>query len=60
MLIDYLQLVQVDGVRDAGKAASEVSKSLKELARELKISIIALAQLNPTLGARLAAEPVGQ
>ena len=48
VIIDYLQLVKPDKTYRGNRAAEvgEVSKSLKELAMELNIPIIALSQMN--------------
>lgn len=45
-VIDYLQLINVRGVRKEIEAIAQISKALKALAKELKITVIALAQLN--------------
>lgn len=49
VVIDYLQLMKVDDLKGFGSREQEIayiSRSLKSLAKELKIPIIALAQLN--------------
>ena len=53
--IDYLQLMQVSHVSSQYRAQEigEISRQLKETAKELKIPIIALAQLNRNLTARV-------
>jgi replicative DNA helicase len=47
VIIDYLQLMQ--GRRDAGsreQEISELSRGLKQLAKEMSVSVLALSQLN--------------
>ena len=47
LVVDYIQLMQVPGKGDNRvQEISEISRQLKSLAKELKIPIIALSQLN--------------
>lgn len=46
IVVDYLQLVQVDGARSTFDRVSAVSKGLKRLAMDLKVPVIALCQLS--------------
>ncbi len=49
VVIDYMQLINSSGMRYAGnrvQEVSEISRSLKEMAKELKCPIIALSQLS--------------
>ena len=53
-IIDYLQLMSGDQKGGAGRQQeiSEISRGLKQLARELEIPILALSQLNRSLESR--------
>ncbi|MGF1642303.1 MAG: replicative DNA helicase [Thiotrichales bacterium] len=59
VLIDYLQLMQVAGsTENRATEISEISRSLKALAKELKVPVIALSQLNRSLEQRPNKRPV--
>lgn len=59
VVIDYLQLMRVPGHNEHRAAEiSEISRSLKALARELNVPIIALSQLNRGLEQRPDKRPV--
>jgi len=59
IVIDYLQLMSVPGKSDNRTLeVSEISRSLKALAKELKIPVIALSQLNRSLEQRSDRRPV--
>jgi len=60
IVIDYLQLMKVPGFRADNRAAeiSEISRSLKALAKELKVPVIALSQLNRSLEQRQDKRPI--
>lgn len=59
IVIDYLQLMRVPGHNEHRAAEiSEISRSLKSLARELNVPIIALSQLNRSLEQRPDKRPV--
>lgn len=59
VMIDYLQLMQVSG-RSEGRTAeiSEISRSLKGLAKEFNCPVIALSQLNRSLEQRPNKRPI--
>ena len=60
IVIDYLQLMQVPGFKVENRTAeiSEISRSLKSLAKELNVPVIALSQLNRSLEQRSDKRPV--
>jgi len=59
IMIDYLQLMQVKGSSENRTGEiSEISRSLKALAKELKVPVIALSQLNRSLEQRTDKRPV--
>lgn len=58
VIIDYLQLVEPDNKREnRQEQIAAISRRLKNLARELKVPIIALAQLNRAVEAREGHRP---
>ncbi len=60
IVIDYLQLMQGSGGGGENRATeiSEISRSLKGLAKELKVPVIALSQLNRGLEQRPNKRPI--
>ena len=59
IVIDYLQLRQVPGNKEnRATEISEISRSLKALAKELRVPVIALSQLNRSLETRTDKRPV--
>ena len=59
IVIDYLQLMAVPGTREnRATEISEISRSLKALAKELNVPVIALSQLNRSLEQRTDKRPV--
>ncbi|HEY7673196.1 MAG TPA: replicative DNA helicase [Gammaproteobacteria bacterium] len=59
IVIDYLQLMQVVGtVENRATEISEISRSLKALAKELDVPVIAISQLNRSVEQRTDKRPV--
>lgn len=60
IVVDYLQLMKAPGFSADNRTAeiSEISRSLKSLAKELKVPVIALSQLNRSLEQRQDKRPV--
>lgn len=59
VVVDYLQLMQVAGTSEnRATEISEISRSLKAMAKELKVPVIALSQLNRSLESRTDKRPV--
>lgn len=60
IVIDYLQLMQGSGSSSENRATeiSEISRSLKGLAKELSVPVIALSQLNRSLEQRPNKRPI--
>ncbi len=60
IMIDYLQLMQVAGGGSEGRTAeiSEISRSLKGIAKEFQCPVVALSQLNRALEQRPNKRPV--
>ncbi len=59
IVLDYLQLMQVPGNNEnRATEISAISRSLKALAKELKVPVVALSQLNRSLEQRPNKRPV--
>lgn len=59
IMVDYLQLMRVPGFKDNRTLEiSEISRSLKALAKELNVPVIALSQLNRSLEQRSDKRPI--
>ncbi len=59
IVVDYLQLMQVPGTNEnRATEVSEISRSLKALAKELSVPVLALSQLNRTLEQRGDKRPI--
>lgn len=60
IVVDYLQLMKVPGFKADNRTGeiSEISRSLKSLAKELSVPVIALSQLNRSLEQRHDKRPV--
>ncbi|MEN3208324.1 DnaB-like helicase C-terminal domain-containing protein, partial [Klebsiella pneumoniae] len=59
IMIDYLQLMRVPSHSDNRTLEiAEISRSLKALAKELQVPVVALSQLNRSLEQRADKRPV--
>ena len=59
IVVDYLQLMQVPGnTENRATEISEISRSLKAMAKELNVPVIALSQLNRGLESRTDKRPI--
>jgi replicative DNA helicase len=52
VFVDYLQLVRASGMESREREISIISMTLKQIAKELEIPVIALAQLNRSIESR--------
>ena len=58
LMVDYLQLMSGENPMNRVQEISEISRSLKELARELHIPVVALSQLSRSVEGRTDKRPV--
>jgi replicative DNA helicase len=59
IVVDYLQLMQVPGTQEnRATEIAEISRSLKAVAKELQLPVIALSQLNRSVEQRQEKRPV--
>ncbi len=59
IMVDYMQLMQIAGATEGRTAEiSEISRSLKAIAKEFKVPMVALSQLNRALEQRPNKRPV--
>jgi len=59
VVIDYLQLMQVPNNKESrANEVSEIARSLKSLAKELNVPVLALSQLNRSLEQRTNKRPI--
>lgn len=57
LVVDYLQLIQGRNLENRVQEVSEISQGLKNLARELKIPILAVSQLSRAVESRSSRKP---
>ena len=57
LVVDYLQLVRGRGLENRVQEVTEISQGLKNLARELKVPVLALSQLSRAVEQRGSKQP---
>lgn len=58
VVVDYLQLMALAGKENRTQGLGEISRGLKQLARELDVSVVALSQLNRSVDSRPDKRPM--
>jgi replicative DNA helicase len=58
VVVDYLQLMQGNNSENRQQEISEISRSLKALAKEINVPVVALSQLNRSLENRTDKRPI--
>lgn len=57
IVVDYLQLIRGRNLENRNQEVSEISQGLKNLARELKIPVVAISQLSRAVESRGSRKP---